>query len=111
MENELQITTNEKNDAIITNPNRRLVIETEMGEQIKIKIKDGKFEIKFQDKKIVISNGSTVCPWYVKWSSALARNPKNSSAIKPMIIILSILSNLFKSFLILPFLSVSMFPL
>lgn len=58
MENELQITTNEKNDVIITNPNRRLVIENEMGEQIKIKIKDGKFEIKFQDKKIVISNGS-----------------------------------------------------
>ena len=58
MENELQITTNEKNDAIITNPNRRLVIENEMGEQIKIKIKDGKFEIKFQDKKVVISNGS-----------------------------------------------------
>ena len=40
MENELQITTNEKNDAIITNPNRRLVIENEMGEQIKIKIKE-----------------------------------------------------------------------
>ena len=58
MENELQITTNEKNDVIITNPNRRLVIENEMGEQIKIKIKEGKFEIKFQDKKIVISNGS-----------------------------------------------------
>jgi hypothetical protein len=58
MENELQITTNEKNDAIITNPTKRLVIENEDGEQIKLKIKDGKFEIKFQDKKIVISNGS-----------------------------------------------------
>jgi len=58
MENELQITTNEKNDVIIRNPDRRLVIENETGEQIKIKIKDGKFEIKFQDKKIVISNGS-----------------------------------------------------
>ena len=58
MENELQITTNEKNDVIIRNPDRRLVIENEMGEQIKIKIKDGKFEIKFQDKKILISNGS-----------------------------------------------------
>ena len=54
MENELQITTNEKNDVIIRNPDRRLVIENEMGEEIKIKIKDGKFEIKFQDKKIVI---------------------------------------------------------
>lgn len=58
MENELQITTNEKNDVIITNPHRRLVIENELGEQIKIKIKDGKFEIKFQDKKVVISNES-----------------------------------------------------
>ena len=58
MEKELQITTNEKNDAIIHNPDRRLIIENEMGEQIKVKIKDGKFEIKFQDKKIVISNGS-----------------------------------------------------
>jgi|LakMenEpi03Aug12_release.lakeMendotaPanAssembly.Ray.scaffolds.fasta_scaffold168301_2 hypothetical protein len=58
MENELQITTNEKNDVIITNPTRRLVINNENGEQIKLKIKDGKFEIKFQDKKIVISNGS-----------------------------------------------------
>jgi hypothetical protein len=35
-----------------------LVIDNENGEQIKLKIKDGKFEIKFQDKKIVISNGS-----------------------------------------------------
>jgi hypothetical protein len=34
------------------------VIENENGEQIKLKIKDGKFEIKFQDKKIVISNGT-----------------------------------------------------
>jgi len=58
MEKELQITTNEKNDAIIRNPDRRLVIENEMGEQVKVKIKDGKFEIKFQDKKIMISNGS-----------------------------------------------------
>jgi hypothetical protein len=58
MENELQITTNEKNDVIITNPKKRLVIENEDGEQIKLKIKDGKFEIKFQDKKIIISNGS-----------------------------------------------------
>ena len=58
MENELQITTNEKNDVIITNPKRRLVIDNENGEQIKLKIKDGKFEIKFQDKKIVISNGT-----------------------------------------------------
>jgi hypothetical protein len=57
MENELQITTNDKNDVIITNPKRRLVIDNENGEQIKLKIKDGKFEIKFQDKKIVISNG------------------------------------------------------
>ena len=40
MENELQITTNEKNDVIIRNPDRRLVIENEMGEEIKIKIKD-----------------------------------------------------------------------
>ena len=58
MENELQITTNDKNDVIITNPKRRLVIDNENGEQIKLKIKDGKFEIKFQDKKIVISNGT-----------------------------------------------------
>jgi len=58
MENELQITTNDKNDVIITNPKRRLVIDNENGEQIKLKIKDGKFEIKFQDKKIVISNGA-----------------------------------------------------
>jgi hypothetical protein len=58
MENELQITANEKNDVIITNPKKRLVIENENGEQIKLKIKDGKFEIKFQDKKIVISNGT-----------------------------------------------------
>jgi hypothetical protein len=58
MENELQITTNEKNDVIITNPTRRLVIENGSGEQIKLKIKDDKFEIKFQDKKIIISNGS-----------------------------------------------------
>ena len=43
MENELQITTNEKNDVIITNPKRRLVIDNENGEQIKLKIKDGKF--------------------------------------------------------------------
>ena len=58
METELQITTNDKNDVIITNPKRRLVIDNENGEQIKLKIKDGKFEIKFQDKKIVISNGT-----------------------------------------------------
>jgi hypothetical protein len=58
MENELQITTNDKNDVIITNPKRRLVIDNENGEQIKLKIKDGKFEIKFQDKKIVISNST-----------------------------------------------------
>ena len=58
MENELQIMTNEKNDVIITNPKKRLVVENENGEQIKLKIKDGKFEIKFQDKKIVISNGA-----------------------------------------------------
>jgi hypothetical protein len=58
MENELQITTNDKYYVIITNPKRRLVIDNENGEQIKLKIKDGKFEIKFQDKKIVISNGS-----------------------------------------------------
>lgn len=58
MENELQITTNDKNDIIITNPKKRLVVENENGEQIKLKIKDGKFEIKFQNKKIVISNGT-----------------------------------------------------
>jgi hypothetical protein len=47
-----------ENDVIITNPKRRLVIDNENGEQIKLKIKDGKFEIKFQDKKIIISNGT-----------------------------------------------------
>lgn len=57
MENELQLTANDKGEIMIINPKKRFVLENENGEQIKLKIKDGKFEIKFQDKKIIISNG------------------------------------------------------
>jgi|688.fasta_scaffold775274_2 hypothetical protein len=54
----MEITTNEKQDTVLTNVNSRIVILGENGEQIKIKVKDNGFEVKYSDNKIILNEGS-----------------------------------------------------
>jgi len=54
----MEITTNEKNDTVLTNVNTRLVILNENGEQIKIKVKENGFEVKYSDNKIILHDGN-----------------------------------------------------